>query len=72
MKCVRFVEALDEREIDEIMAFGNENNQLCVVIDPNVTIKHLDNFLWKDDERAMEGVREGFSGPYKYVALFFA
>ena len=69
-KCIKYVEALDRKEVKQILIF-NKNNLPCVVVEPNITQQFSENFLWKDDQKAMEGVKEAYSGPYQFLVLFF-
>lgn len=71
-KFIKAVGALNQREVDEIIAFdgfNNTGNQHEII---NANRVNSPDFSWKDDARAMEVIRdEASSGPFGHIIIFF-
>jgi hypothetical protein len=70
-KVHRYVEALNLAEVEDIVGW-DETNQPFVVVNLNLAMKFPERFPWKNDPKAMEGIKEASCGPFIYLVLFFS
>ena len=70
LKCVKYIEVRLPKEIEGI-AICESSGLPFDVVDLSIIQKFPERFLWKNDPKAIEGVKSAKAGPFNFVVLFF-